>query len=430
MNALPTPDVSRLLAALQSRSPQTAAELAQRLGKSQPTLSRLLRELSADVVALGQGRATVYALPQPLLGLPARQDLHWVHADGRVEAWGELTALQGGQVHVRAPGINTVFMGMPWFLTPLRPSGFLGRAVAHQLAPQGFASNPELWPLEQVLFAATTLPDSPGALQLGPTPMASAALPELATEADLDRLADAAAATAPAGSSAGGEQAKFLASEPDGRPVLVKFSPPRGTPFGERWHDLLVAEHLALSLLAEHGVAVAASRLVHTARRTYLVSQRFDRTAPSGRRHVVALDAFHTAFVGGPRQHWAATCQALARQRRVPAETPAQAQALLHFGHLIGNTDMHFGNLSLWVEPDDVAAGRGHLAPVYDMLPMRWRPDVYRDEFGLSAFEPDALAMQSAARPVARAFWGRCLRQPHLSSAFLALAAHMGRVIT
>lgn len=429
MNAEPTPDALRLLAALQARSPQTAVELAQRLGKSQSTLSRLLRELSAEVVALGQGRATVYALPQPLLGLPARQPLHWVHADGQVEAWGELTALQGGQVHVRAPGINTVFMGLPWFLTPLRPSGFLGRAMAHQLAPQGFASNPELWPLEQVLFAATTLPDSPGALQLGTMPTAAVALPELTTEADLDRLADAAAATAPAGSSAGGEQAKFLAREPDGRPMLVKFSPPRGTPFGERWHDLLVAEHLALSVLAEHGVAVAASRLVHTKRRTHLVSQRFDRTAPAGRRHVVALDAFHTAFVGGPRQHWAATCQALARQRRVPAETPAQAQALLHFGHLIGNTDMHFGNLSLWVEPADVAAGRGRLAPVYDMLPMRWRPDVYRDEFGLGAFEPDALAMQSAAKPLARDFWQRCASWPATSAQFRALAQRMSQLL-
>ena len=109
---------------------------------------------------------------------------------------------------------------------------------------------------------------------------------------------------------------------------------------------------------------MAASRLVHTPRRSYLLSQRFDRIGAAGRRHVVALDAFHTAFVGGPRQHWAATCQALARQRRVPAETPVQAQALLHFGHLIGNTDMHFGNLSLWVETADVAAGRGRQAPV------------------------------------------------------------------
>ena len=113
----------------------------------------------------------------------------------------------------------------------------------------------------------------------------------------------------------------------------------------------------------------------------------------------------------------------------MPPETPAQAQALLHFGHLIGNTDMHFGNLSLWVEPADVAAGRGRLAPVYDMLPMRWRPDVYRDDFGLQAFEPDALAMQSAARPLARDFWHRCASSAATSAPFQALAQRMGQAL-
>lgn len=429
MHTPKTPDATHLLSALQTRSPQTAAELAQRLGKSQPTLSRLLRELATEVVVLGQGKATVYALPQPLLGLPARQALHWVHADDRIEAWGEITAVPGGKVHVRAEGISALFDGLPWFLTPLRPSGFLGRALAQQLAPQGFASNPELWSLEQVLFAATLLPDSPGAVQLGQPQTPALPLPVLANDANLDALAMAAAATLPAGSSAGGEQAKFLACDNLGQAVLVKFSPPRGTPFGERWHDLLVAEHLALCVLAEHGVAVAPSRLVHTASRSYLVSQRFDRVGPSGRRHVVALDAFHTAFVGGPRQHWAATCTALARQRRVPAETPAQAQALLHFGQLIGNTDMHFGNLSLWVETADVAAGRGRLAPVYDMLPMRWRPDVYGGDFGLGAFEPDAMAMQSAARPLARVFWARCANGTILSAEFRRLAERMWQIL-
>lgn len=117
---------------------------------------------------------------------------------------------------------------LPWFLTPLRPSGFLGRALAQQLAPQGFASKHELWPLEQALFAATLLPDSPGAIQLGSTAANAAALPELATDADLDRLADATTtATAPAGSSAGGEQAKFLAREPGGRIAPGAHPPPQ-----------------------------------------------------------------------------------------------------------------------------------------------------------------------------------------------------------
>src|SRR5204863_1704594 len=107
-----------------------------------------------------------------------------------------------------------------------------------------------------------------------------------------DALAADAAATLPAGSSAGGEQAKFLARVDD-RHVLVKFSPPRGTPFGERWHDLLHAEHLALAVLRRHGVPTAATAIVETAQRTHLESTRFDRVGARGRRHAVALDAVH-----------------------------------------------------------------------------------------------------------------------------------------
>ena len=107
----------------------------------------------------------------------------------------------------------------------------------------------------------------------------------------------------------------------------------------------------------------------------------------------------------GPRRDWAATCQALAAQRRLPVDAAAQASALLQFGRLIGNTDMHFGNLSLVVgSPADAARGRFSLAPVYDMLPMRWRPDVQSGELDWLPFTPDARDLASAARPVALQF--------------------------
>lgn len=422
-------DAALLLSLLRSKGPLRAAELAQRLGKSQPTISRLLGALSHAVVVLGQGRSTRYAAPQPILGLPARQPLHWVHNDGRIETWGELTLLANGQLHVQAAGIDHTGTDWPWFLSPLRAHGFLGRLLARQLASHGLEAQPERWSLEQSVFAALRLHDAPGALHLGqPTPQP---LPQLITPDDADRLANDVAATLPAGSFAGGEQAKFLAQAGDGTALLVKFSPPRGTPFGERWHELLVAEHHALTLLAEHGVPVAPSALWHTAQRTYLLSTRFDRLRPQGRRHVVAIDAWHQAFVPGPRQHWAATCTELARQRRVPPEVPAQAAALLHFGRLIGNTDMHFGNLSLLVQPDQVATGRGTLAPVYDMLPMRWRPDPVQGQVDLTPFTPDPIDLQSPARPLARDYWHRLIQDPALSAEFHRLARamrdHLGR---
>ena len=421
---------STLRQALARQGVSTAAQLQAAIGRSQPTVSRLLTALGSEVLVLGQGRSTRYALAEPFAGMPARLPLHWVHADGRIEPWGHVAMATGQRVHLEAPGLDLLTQGqLPWLLAPLRPEGFLGRLLAQRLALQGLDRQPERWSVAQQLFAATAQPDAPGALVVG-EPRTST-LPPWLESGDLDTLAADVAATLPAGSSAGGEQAKFLARRVDGQAVLVKFSPPRGTPFGERWHDLLHAEALALQVLQAHGVAVAQSTVIETPARTYLVSERFDRLPPKGgqrfegRRHAVPLHALHDAFVSGPREHWAATAQALVRQRRLPSEAASQVEALLRFGRLIGNSDMHFGNLSLWVEPADVAAGRFTLAPVYDMLPMRWRPDPQAGTLDLWPFSPEPADLQSAALPVACTFWSAAARSSFLSRGFRGLAAQM-----
>ncbi len=426
---LPDADAQRALLLLQQRGVLASAELQALLGRSQAGVSRLVARLASRVVVLGSARSTRYAAPQPIFGYDAVQPLAWVHADGRVDAaWSRLAFLSGDRVHVAAPGLDMLMQGaLPWLLAPLRPAGFLGRLLAQRLALQGADANPERWSLAQVLFAALHTPDAPGAIVLG-EPASDAARASSIGKADVGAAFDAraadVAATLPAGSSAGGEQAKFLA-QVDERQVLVKFSPPRGTPFGERWHDLLHAEHLAHQLLSEHGVTVAGTAIVETAQRTYLESTRFDRVGARGRRHVVPLDAVHDAFVPGARRHWAATCEALASQRRLPAQAPAQARALQQFGRLIGNTDMHFGNLSLAVEPADIARGRFTLAPLYDMLPMRWRPDPTSGGLDLLPFTPDENDLSSAARPIALEFWQRVTAHGAASRRFRALAGQM-----
>lgn len=416
--------------ALARQGVATAAQLQAVIGRSQPTVSRLLAALGPELLVLGQGRSTRYALAEPFSGMPPRLPVHWVHPDGRIEPWGSVAVATGQRVHLDAPGLDLLTQGqLPWLLAPLRAEGFLGRLLAQRLALQGLERQPERWSVAQQLFAACAQPDAPGALVVG-EPRRSE-LPPWGGTADLDALAADVASSLPAGSSAGGEQAKFLARRADGQAVLVKFSPPRGTPFGERWHDLLHAEALALEVLGLHGVGVARSQVVETPARTYLVSERFDRLPATGsrrfegRRHAVPLHAVHEAFVGGPRQHWAATVQALVRQRRLPAEAAAQVEALLRFGRLIGNSDMHFGNLSLLVEPDAAAAGRFSLAPVYDMLPMRWRPDTQAGTLDLWPFTPEPVDLQSAARPVAQTFWARVAAHARLSPDFRALAKQM-----
>ncbi len=429
----PDSDQARALSVLATRGLSKAAQLQQALGKSQPTVSRLLAELSSRVLTVGAGRSTRYGVPKAIMGHAAQQPLGWVDESGVPQALGQLALLQGDVLHVRVDGFETITRGeLPWFLAPLRAQGFLGRLAAQRLSAMGLASNPDSWTLTEVLLAALNLPDSPGAISLGDThpgpPLP--ALPARQLEAALDELALGQRHTGPTGSSAGGEQPKFLARLHTGEPVLVKYSPPRGTPFGERWHDLLHAEHLANNVLARHGVAVAGTQVLAGRTRSHLISQRFDRVGAAGRCHVVALGAAHEAFVPDSYRHWGASCAALERQGRLPAPAAAQAQALLNFGHLIGNGDMHSGNLSLAVQREHLAKGRFTLAPVYDMLPMRWRPDA---TLGVAPdyepFAPNPAALTSGARPSAAAFWQELAKLKAVSAAMRKLAARMSEVM-
>lgn len=423
------PDLQRLLAELTARGLATSGQLQATLRKSQPTVSRLLATASAQVLALGRGRATRYGVAQPIMGRAAQQPLWWVDEAGQPQRLGTLSLLRADVLHLQGPGFEIVTRGqLPWLLQPLVPQGFLGRLLAQRLSSTGLGANPELWGLHDTLFAALSLTDAPGAIVLG-EPAAAPPLPVLKAgqlAQDLDALAADVAATLPAGSFAGGEQPKFLAQDAEGTPLLVKFSPPRGTPFGERWHDLLHAEALVSQVLAQHGVDVAKCRVIKTPSRSHLLSTRFDRVGPRGRRHVVALAALHQAFVPGRWSHWAASASALAQQGKLTPQAAAQAEALLHFGRLIGNSDMHAGNLSLRVDPLHLARPRFTLAPVYDMLPMRWRPD---PQLGgapdYDPFEPDPVALASPARAVAALFWARLAEEVAVSSGLRQTAGAM-----
>jgi hypothetical protein len=246
--------------------------------------------------------------------------------------------------------------------------------------------------------------------------------------AALDALAADVASTLPAGSSAGGEQPKFLALLTSGQHVLVKFTPPKGTPFGDRWSDLLQAEALASRVLAANGVPVASTSVVDSAARSYLVSERFDRIGKRGRRHVVAVGAAHKAFVADAYSNWSATCESLARQRRLSSEDAERARALMQFGRLIGNADMHAGNLGLLVREEDLAKGRFVLAPVYDMLPMRWRPDANLGGApDYTPFEPDRVSAAGPAAGPAHEFWARLTEQGKVSRALRQVAGEMAR---
>ena len=431
--SMPAPgrDQQIILGVLSTQGIASSKDLQRATGKSQATLSRLLADLSDHVLTLGKGRARLYGLPKSIRGLPAQQPIYWLDESGKPTRIGLASLLAGEQLHVETDQFSITNRGaLPWFLAPLRAQGFLGRLLAQHLQHTGIESDPERWGLESTLFAALHLHAAPGAIALGEPQAVAANEPLPSNPQDLANALDALSAdvakTLPAGSSAGGEQPKFLAKLSTGQQVLVKFTPPLGTPFGQRWHDLLHTEALALEMLSRHGVQTAACSVVSSTQRSYLVSERFDRVGPTGRRHMVPVEAAHAGFVPGGYNNWAATCEALSMQKRLDAAEAATARLLLQFGRLIGNTDMHSGNLSLMVDQAGLSKGRFKLAPAYDMLPMRWRPDpMAGGAADYAPFELDMVSMGGPARPLALQFWIALTQRLEVSPELRQVAAVM-----
>jgi hypothetical protein len=270
--------------------------------------------------------------------------------------------------------------GLPFFLTDLRPQGYLGRATARRLPGSlGLPLDPREWSDDQTLFYLREWGDDlPGNLTLGdgPTGRALNACPSdpITPETRATRYPELAAqanAGEPVGSSVEGEQPKFTAwlrlpNESWVSSVLVKFTDRLDTPTGRRWADLLAAEAVALDVLtwASRGGAEANHpQTFDFADRRFYELPRFDRVGSHGRRGVVSLRALHDAgFSGGDTNDWAVAAAGL-RERGWIGESDLRAVRLRRlFGRLIGNTDMHFGNLAFFLEPELPL----RLAPTYD----------------------------------------------------------------
>ena len=271
-------------------------------------------------------------------------------------------------------GVTLYSDSLPWWLLDMRPAGYLGRAWASRHGPGlGLPANLNEWTDSHALRALIAVGhDAPGNLLLGdiardlfinapaPAPVAPDAYPALAESAERGDLP---------GTSAGGEQPKFIAYV-DNRHVIVKTTSAADNPVSQRWRDLVLAEHHALRTLRDHGITASASRIHDIAGRRFLEVERFDRVGATGRRAVHSLAALDAEFVGRASSPWPEMTAALVRAKVVVDAALEHAAILYAFGVLIGNTDMHNGNLSFVAEH-----GRPYEpAPAYDMLPMTFMP--------------------------------------------------------
>lgn len=427
----------KLLQFLELQGAISSLDIQTHLNVSQATVSRLIAEVADEVVICGKGKSTKYALAHPIGRSPSQQPIWMINEAGIAKRLGTLSFLSKSQMHVEADGVNEVFTPkldeiLPWYLSTLKAQGFLGRLLAHELSALGVPDNPERWDTEASLIGAIHTHDAPGAILLGAgapdTPRGLPRLPDENLADTLDVMTLDIAKTLPPGSSAGGEQPKFLASNQQGDSFLVKFTPPVGTPFGGRWTDLLRMEALCNDVLSLYGFETAQNSFIQSKTRAYLLSKRFDRPGAHGRLHVVSLGAIHHAFVKGPFANWAATCDALVRQGRLQKSSAEDVHAIAQFGKLIGNSDMHFGNACLFVKGQtlkEIVKGQFGLAPVYDMLPMRWRPDQMNGMSDYTPFEVDYTLANKVTRQAARDFWKKVSTDHFTSSALKDVALVM-----
>lgn len=362
--------------------PASPRQLIDLLGISQPTLSRVLGAIGPRLVRLDAGRSIRYALRDEMRGLP-EINVYRVDVQGQLRLLGTLLAVRDqGFVMQQQDGHCLHSEGLPWWLYDMRPQGYLGRAFAARHAgsldlPASLSDWTDTHALRALLIHGHDLVGNllPG--DLARDRFLNTPLPApIAADHKADQyvqLARAAASGEQPGSSAAGEQPKFTtyAMTPAGPcHVLVKFSEAEPGPVSERWRDLLLAEHLALQTLADAGLGAARSRVLDFAGQRFLEVDRFDRVGPLGRRALHSLTALDAEFAGQGQRPWPALVRQLASAGHVRSEAVRDTELLWAFGTLIGNTDMHTGNLSFIAEH-----GRPYtLAPTYDMTPMAFRP--------------------------------------------------------
>lgn len=419
--------------------PLSARQLSESMDISQPTVSRAIAELGDDIVRIGAARSIRYALRDTVRGLPDIP-IYRVDAEGRISPLGTLVPVRPeGFVMYQIDGTTLHSEGLPWWLMDMRPQGFLGRAhAARHGAALGLPARLADWNDTHALRALLAHGhDMVGNLLIGEAArdrFLSQPLPEPIADADraetyVRLAAEAAQGDAP-GSSAGGEQPKFIAYAvtPAGpRHVIVKFSEAEDSPVSERWRDLLRAEHIALTTLREAGVPAAVSTLIDHGGRRFLQVERFDRVGPLGRRALLSMSALDAEFVGAAAEGWPGVAHRLTRDRHIQPEAASVACLLWAFGTLIGNTDMHGGNLSFVAEH-----GRPYaLAPAYDMTPMAFAP---RSGGGLPDTVPEAVIHAGVAhdtwrhaQALARAYLARVTADDGFSTRFAPCIAALAR---
>ena len=417
--------------------PASAQDLLRAHQMSQPVLSRVLSTLRHDgqVIRLGTTRGARYGLARSMGRVGSHWPLYQIDDQGVAAEIGRLHAIERFEYYVAGgpQRLRALVTGIPYVLQDARPGGFLGRAIPHQHPELDLPGRIRDWSDDHfLLYLTQRAPDNTGDLILGEASLNLYLAHVKRTECvrpeqratQYPRFAAAAMAGDPPGSSAQGEQPKFLARLDEGdrqTHVLVKFSPPHVSEAGRRWADLLRCEHWAHQLLASAGVAACKSRWFSFADRAFLEVERFDRIGAEGRRGTASLLAVDLARYRN-LDRWSECARRLHADRLLSQQDVQQIELLESFGLMIANTDRHFGNVTLF----DHYAGPFELSPVYDMLPMLFAP--HHEQILDRRFEPPTptaalLREWPRARELAERYWERLATDALISASFREICA-------
>jgi HipA-like C-terminal domain len=430
-----------LINILQAHPGIPSAELCRRLGGiNRSTLTRRLGVLGGRVISRGGSRRTAYALRRRLRGSDAPISLYRIDETGRGHLAGLLDCIQPGGTalllhepfgwplqHAMQDGW---FGGLPYPLVDTRPQGFLGRNFArHHAMMLRVSENPDNWSDDDILYVLSSVGfDLPGNLILGDAAYRqflehsatreASALSAQDIQLAYPSLASSAMAQGNAGSSAAGEFPKFTAlrkMDENLVDVIVKFSGAENSAAVRRWADLLVCEHLALEVLETTlGIVAAQSQIYQFAGRTFLEVIRFDRHGISGRSSACTMHSLNAALLGIASSNWVSVSSQLFKLKLITAETARTIEQLWWFGKLIGNSDMHEGNLAF--------RANMVLTPAYDMLPMMFAPapggEVPVREFKPQLPLPVERQQWLPAAAAAIGYWKKCAQDERVSTEF------------
>lgn len=420
---------------LQQTGVLSAKDIMGRLNISQPVFSRLVGRMRPDILVAGGARSTRYALKREIPGVGSVMPIYEIDEHGESTQMAKLYAIwpKGFYLEAKAKDINSGFFDdLPYFFEDLRPNGFLGRLIPKRRPELNAPDDIRLWSADHCLKYLTHFgADSIGNFILGDEAfeLYLVQVKNPLNMVDIEerpfaykKMADDVIAFGPAGSSAGGEQPKFLAVKgPEQIPVLVKFSPPVVDQISERLADLLMCEHVAHGVMERHGFKAARSAIIKYEGRVFLEIKRFDRLGLTGRRGLVSLGSLCARFAGIFNK-WSDAAAELKRQKIIEADAYAAIRMLEMFGRLIANTDMHMANLSFFTKGEAIT----DLAPVYDMLPMMYAPrnaQVIKINFEPPLPRPMDADIWVEALSAARDFWNAVISYEGISAGFKSIAS-------